>query len=72
MVLVGSVIAPSGACMFLTVWRSLIIQHVTTTIKMKQAALMVQYPHGSVTAAKLKQASKVDPSKEIKRFLNEN
>ena len=39
---------------------------------MKQAALMVQYPYGSVTAAKLKQASKVDPSKEIKRFLNEN
>ena len=41
MVLVGSVVAPwfPGACMSLTMWRSLIVQHVTTTIKMKQAAL---------------------------------
>ena len=39
--LVGSVTAPwfPGACMFLTMWWSLITQHVTTTIKMKQTAL---------------------------------
>ena len=46
MVLVGSVEAPwfAGGCMFLTMWRSLIIQHVTTTIKMKQAALSSSVP----------------------------
>ena len=41
MVLLGCVTAPwfHGIRMFLTMWRSLIIQHVTTTIKMKQTAL---------------------------------